>query len=410
MKEEMAKMISKKSRLTNKQLRSGNQAVAQAAVCCRPHVVSVYPITPQTTLLHEIARLISQNSLPIDFLNMESDQSAIAGAIGSSLVGTRVFTASNSQGLAYMNEHLFYASGLRLPIVMAVVNRALSSPHCRWPDHNDALSQSNTGWIQIFCENIQEAVDMCIQLFRICEDERVLLPAMFSYEAFVHSHTWEPIYIPEQAMVDKFLGERQKRAKLRPILDPDNPLTFNPATSPDYYMDFKFRVHNDMRNALDVIKEVGRHFGEMFGRDYSKPIDMYRCENAEVVVVTMGSIASTIREAIDSLQREGKQVGLVKMRVFRPFPKQDLQKVLVDKKSVIVLDRNSSPGADGALYTEIRSALAKNEKIPAICGVIVGLGGKDVSIGNMREIIIKAMERPQWFTHQNGSIWYGIKE
>lgn len=402
-------MIRRESKLTEKPLLSGNQAVGQTVVLCRPQVVSVYPITPQTTLLHEIAKLVSQNSLAMDFLSMESDQSAIAGAIGSSLVGARVFTASNSQGLAYMNEHIFYASGLRLPIVMAVVNRALSSPHCRWADHNDALSQSNAGWIQVFCENVQEAVDMCIQLFRICEDERVLLPAMFSYEAFIHSHTWEAISMPEQAMVDSFLGKRESGVESRPILDPDSPLTFNPANSPDYYMDFKFRVHNSMRGALDVIKEVGRHFGEIFGRDYSQPIDTYNCKRAEVVVVTMGSIASTAKETIDSLKEEGKPVGLVKVRIFRPFPKQELLKVLLDKKRVIVIDRNCSPGADGILYTEIRSALAQEEKIPAVYGVVAGLGGRDVNIANIREIITKAMYTPQWFTRQNGSVWYGIR-
>jgi len=371
-----------------KKLLNGNEAAAMGARLCKVQVIPNYPITPSFPVHHQLARDVMEGKLQAHFINMESDQSAMAAAVGASLCGLRAFTATNSQGLAYMSEHLFYASGLRLPIVMAVVSRALSSPHCRFADHGDALAQKTSGWMLFFCETHQEIVDTCIQLYKVCEDPRVQTPAMFCYEAYIQSHTFEPLDIPAEEAVDAYLGERRA---LGNVLDPDHPISINPATPPALYIDFKHQQWKAMEESLKVIEEVRQSFQRAFGRDHGGAIDTYQMEDAEVAIATMGSLARTSRRAILELREEGVRAGLVRLRSFRPFPAGQLRGCLRSAGRVVVLDKNSSPGAGGAVYDELRGALYDGnwqpKGSPKVFGFIAGLGGRDVTVEDVKRSV-----------------------
>ncbi|MCL4424626.1 MAG: pyruvate synthase, partial [Firmicutes bacterium] len=268
-------------------LLNGNQAAAYAARLSRIDVFSGYPITPEAPLMHYLTAMMEQGEPRARFLRMESDHSAMAGAIGAALAGARAFSGTNSQGLAYMSELLFHASGLRLPIVLAVVNRAMSAPHSRFPEWSDALAQETTGWLQLYCENNQEVLDTIIQAYRVAEDERVHLPVMVNYEGYILSHTQEPVDLPDQAEVDAFLPK-----ELKPILDVGYPVAVNTVTSPNIYTEYKFNQHRAMQAAAPVIEEVGRGFAAAFGRRWGGLAEAYRLEGAELALVTMGSLTS----------------------------------------------------------------------------------------------------------------------
>jgi len=388
------------------ELLTGNEAAAWGVRLSRPQVIPTYPITPQTPLLHQIASDIKSGILKADFINTESDYSAMAAAIGASLGGARVFTATNSQGLALMSEHLYYASGMRLPIVMAVVNRALSAPHSRFPDHNDALSVNRSGWIQLFCEDPQEVLDTCIQLYRVCEDPRVSLPGMFCYEAYSISHTAEGVSIPEPEGVDLFLGRR----KLPSLLDPGIPRSLNPPTPPDLYAEFKHAQAEAMEAALHVIQEVGQAYVATFGGPQQGLYDAFPRECGQCIIVTMGSIAKTARRAVAELQKEGLKVSLLKVRAYRPFPYQAIRELLNGAKKILAIDRNYSPGSGGALWGEIRSSLYGLPKPPRVFGVIAGLGGRDVTIGELKELAKKALKGEAPFLDDNRIYWLGLDE
>jgi pyruvate ferredoxin oxidoreductase alpha subunit len=362
------------------ELLNGNEAAAYGAMLSGAEIIPVYPITPQTPLIHKISEFIAKGEFDADLIHLESDQSALAAAVGASLGGARVFTATNSQGLLYMAEVCYYASGLRVPIVMAVINRAVSSPHSRYPDHSDAMALKSSHWIQLFCETNQEVLDTAIQMFRICEDRRVLLPGMFSYESYLLSFTWENVEVPEQEKVRKFVGEYNPE---HIILDPDDPMTINAPTTPDYLTEFRYKQKIAMDNALKVIREVGKEFQREFGRFYGL-IDPYRVEDAEFVIATMGTIASTAKEVVDEMRAEGKKVGVLRIRSFRPFPREEVKKALKSAEAVATIDRNFSAGSNGALYDEMRSALY-NTGIP-VKGYIAGLGGRNVSKNDIREV------------------------
>jgi len=371
-----------------KKLLNGNEAAAAGARLSKVQVIPSYPITPSFPVHHQLARDVMEGKLQARFINMESDQSAIAAAVGASLGGLRTFTATNSQGLAYMSEHLFYASGLRLPIVMAVVSRALSAPHCRFADHGDVLAQKTSGWMIFFCETHQEILDTCIQLYKICEDPRVQTPAMLGYESYIQSHTFEPVDVPAEEAVDAYLGQRKA---LGNVVDPDHPLSINPATPPALYMDFKYQQWKAMEGSLTIIEEVRQSFRDAFRRDHGGAVDTQRMEDAEVAVATMGSMARTSRQAILELRKEGVRAGLLRLRAFRPFPAGQLRKCLASVERVVVLDKNSSPGAGGGLYDELRAALydgnGRGKGPPKVFGYIAGLGGRDVTVGDIKQAV-----------------------
>jgi pyruvate ferredoxin oxidoreductase alpha subunit len=388
-------------------LLNGNDAAAEGARLCRPKVIPTYPVTPMAPVLTRIAKDIADKKLDANLVQLECDQSAIAACAGASLGGARVFTATSSQGLAYMHEHLFYISGLRLPVVMGVVNRSLSAPHCRLADHNDALAQKSTGWIQFFCEDIQEVLDNCIQLYKICEHKDVLLPGMFCYEAYIHSHTLETVEIPEQSLVDGFLGDSKPAWT---ILDPENPITINPNTSDQYYTEFRYRQSKAMDKSRKIINDVALEFKKIFGRDYKGSIEVWPEDKGEIVIVTMGAMVKTARQVILELREKGKDIKMVKVRAFRPFPSEELQNAMKDAKKVIVIDKNNTPGLGGSLYHELRSSLYGMKRQPIIYSAIAGLGGRDVSIPQIKDLVNRVSRDRDGSLNSGKPLWIGLKK
>lgn len=349
-------------------------AAAVGVKLSRPKVIPMYPITPQTHIVERLAEFINDGELDADMIHVESEHSAISAAIGSQATGVRTFTATASQGLALMHEVLHIVSGMRLPVVMEVANRALSAPINIWNDHQDSISARDTGWIQLYVESAQEALDTVIQAFKIAEDKKVLLPAMVCLDGFTLTHVFEPVDVPSQVNVDKFLP------KYKPAfcLDTKKPITMGPIAYPNSFMEFKEAEQIAMNNALKVIKETNTQFKNQFGRGYGDGlIETYRIKDAQYAVVCMGTIVGTSRVVVDKLRKQGKKVGLIKLKSFRPFPIEEILKVTKGLKAIAVADRNISLGQEGALFSEIRSALYGKSKI-IVSGFIAGLGGRDV--------------------------------
>jgi len=361
----------------------GNESIAYAFKLARVQVVPAYPITPSTLVPEKISELIANGEMKAEFVPVESEHSAMSAAIGASAKGVRVGTATASQGLALMHEVLFIASGMRLPIVMGIGNRALSAPINIWCDHQDMMSQRDTGWMQFYAESNQEGLDLGIMAFKIAEDERVLLPAMVGIDAFVLTHTVEPVELPEQKDVDDFLGEFVPHYV---TLDPQNPATLGSFGFPEHFMEFKYGQWIAMERAKKVIDEVFEEFEERFGRKYMKVYPEF-VEDAEIILVTMGSMTSTTREFVRRLREQGKKVGLVKLTVFRPFPKEELREILKNAKVVAVVERNISFGFGGAVYAELSSAFSRMKEKPKIVDFIVGLGGRDITFNTLNSVV-----------------------
>ncbi|HEV8662981.1 MAG TPA: transketolase C-terminal domain-containing protein [Candidatus Methylomirabilis sp.] len=386
------------------ELLTSNQAAGQAVRLARVQVIPIYPITPQSTMLGEIVRDIQMRRVTCEFVSMESDYAAMAAAIGASLGGTRVFTATNSQGLLFMAEHLYTASGSRCPIVMAVVNRGISVPHTRYADHNDALGVSRAGWIQVFCEDAQDVLETCLQLYRVCEDRRVRLPGMFCYESFIHSNTAEGVAVPDAGAVERWLGPPRVEA----LLDPADPRGLNPPTPPEWYTEFKYAEHLAMARALTVLPEVAASYAEAF---QTRPRALLTCTAGpkRCVVVTMGSMVKAARRAVKELQADGVPAGLCAVRVYRPFPVEALREAVGEAEVVVALDRNCASGAHGALYEEVRSALYGLPKPPRVVGVIGGLAGRDVTVSHIKDLVQRAARRSSPFDGPDGAVhWLGL--
>lgn len=362
---------------------TGNYCAAYGAKLSRAKVVAAYPITPQTTIVEKIASLVASGEFDTEYVPVESEHSAMAACIAATMAGSRTFTATSSHGLAYMHEMLHWASGERAPVVMAVVNRAIGPPWNIWAEHTDAMSQRDTGWIQIFCESNQELLDTVIMAYKIAEDWGVLLPVMVNIDAFYLSHTVEIVDIPDQELVDSFLPPYSIPFKL----DVDNPLGFGHLIMPDGWMELRWEIERSMRRAKDVIDEVQRDFSDLFGRSYSS-IEPYKCDDAERVVVGMGTMASTAKDAIDALRDKGEKVGLIKMRTFRPFPRDDILNVINEGgiTKIGVMDRSTSFGSDSPLYGELKSSLYGRSDV-AVNGYVIGLGGREVGTGDVAAIL-----------------------
>jgi len=361
----------------------GNESIAYAFKLAKVKVIPAYPITPSTLVPEKISEFIANGEMEAEFITVESEHSAISAAIGASAKGVRVGTATASQGLALMHEVLFIASGMRLPIVMGIGNRALSAPINIWCDHQDMMSQRDTGWMQFYAESNQEGLDLGIMAYKIAEDERVLLPAMVGIDAFVLTHTVEPVELPEQKDVDDFLGEFVPHYV---TLDPEKPATLGSFGFPEHYMEFKYGQWIAMERAREVIDEVFQEFEEKFGRKYRKVYPDFM-EDAEIVLITMGSMTSTTREFVRRLRAEGKKVGLLKLTVFRPFPKEEFKSLLKDAKVVAVIERNISFGFGGAVYAELAATFSNMENKPRIIDFIVGLGGRDITFKTLSEVV-----------------------
>ncbi|MDP3061832.1 MAG: transketolase C-terminal domain-containing protein, partial [Chloroflexota bacterium] len=347
---------------------TANEAVARAVALTRVEVVAAYPITPQTTIVEKLAAFVDGGQLDAEYMKVESEHSAMAACIGACAVGARAFTATSSQGLEYMHEMLAYASGGRLPLVMANVNRSVALPWSIWGDHQDSIQQRDTGWIQIYLETAQEALDMVIQAYRIAEDPRVSCPVMLCLDGFLLSHTEEVVEIPDQAMVDSFLPPFKPQV----VLDVDAPKTLGMGAFGRQYAVWRREQQDAMQRAGRVIMEVGEEFARRFGRHHGGLIVAYRCEDAEAVLVTMGAITGTASDVVDALRAEGRPVGLLKVRAYRPFPRAELRAALASARAVAVVDRNVSFGYEGALASDLRAALYGLPRPPAVLGFIAG--------------------------------------
>ena len=368
---------------------TGDYAAAYGALLCDVDVVAAYPITPQTLIVEEFSTFVNDGITDAEFIMVESEHSAMSACIAAQAAGARTFTATSSQGLALMHEMLFVASGLRLPVVMPVVNRTLAAPIGIWCEHNDSMPQRDTGWIQMACEDNQEVLDMILMAYKIGENKNVLLPVMPCLDAFILSHTVEPVEAPSSDEALDFVGKYEPVA----ILDPDKPMAIGTFTPPEYIQELRYQNHVAMRNAKKVIENVTKEFASKFGRNYHGLIEEYRCDDAEVVLITVGTVTGTAREVVDELRQKGKKVGLIKLRFYRPFPDEEIRKIAENVDAIGVYDRAISYGAGGPLFIETRHALYGLDK--PILNFLAGLGGRDVVKGDvekMFEILLKAKE------------------
>lgn len=370
---------------------TGNHAVAHAARLARVKVVPAYPITPQTTIVEYIADFIARGEMDAEYIRVESEHSAMAAAIGAAAVGVRTFTATASQGLLLMHEVLHWAVGARLPIGMAVVNRAVGPPWSIHVDHQDAISQRDTGWMIMFVSSNQEALDSVLMMYKVAEDDRVLLPFMVCLDGFVLSHTYQPVHIPDQEDVDAFLPEYKPKHW---IMDPGDPITYGNLVMPDQdYMEMRWSIHKSMIEAKSVIKEVSAEFRDRFGRFHGDLVWEYRADDADAVIVTTGTLASEAEEAVDVLREKGENVGLLKIRSYRPFPTEDVVRVADGRKLLVVIDRSISFGQGGPLATDVRSALFTYGVDTPVVGFVTGLGGRDITYEDIAKMVAIAREK-----------------
>lgn len=355
---------------------NGNKAAAYGAKLCRPEVCAVYPITPQTTISEYLCQFKANGEMDSTIVEAESEHSVMSILTGASLAGSRVFTATSAQGLLYMCEPYVRASTLRLPIVMCIVNREIISPTTVWCGHQDAVTLRDGGWIQIFVENNQEILDSVIMAFRIAEDPHVILPVNICYDGFYLSHMSDIVELPDQQAVDAFLPTVTCR---KAILDPDKPMAIDPGTPGELLIQHRYQHLAAMEKAKEIIGEADREFGRAFGRSYGGLLEAYRCEDAQSLFVTMGSVTGTARDSIDRAREKGIPVGLVKVRALRPFPSKELARIAAGKKAMGILDRSVLFGWNaGTLFVEARSALMAGGVNVPLVGFIGGLGGLDI--------------------------------
>jgi pyruvate ferredoxin oxidoreductase alpha subunit len=363
-------------------------AIGEAAKQANVDVVAAYPITPQTHIVEHLAELVANGELDAAYIPVESEHSAMSACLGSAAVGARTFTATAGQGLELMHEVLYVASSMRLPLVMAVANRALSAPLSVWGDHSDVMAVRDTGWIQLFTENGQEVVDNVFCAFRIAEDGKVLLPVMLHLDGFHLSHVIEPILFPEQSKVDKFLPPN----KYPLALHPDKPVTMGDFGPPVIYSEAKWAQEVNLRASKEVILQTWQEFGSAFGRHYLS-VEPYHSEGARVLLLTMGSFSETAMTAIDKIRGEGRDVGLVRLRLWRPFPFEELRQAVKDAEVLIVLDRALSFGGPGGpVCSEVKAALYSEAKKPKVVSFVGGLGGRDITPAGFEQIINKGIE------------------
>ncbi len=389
---------------------NGNSAVAEAVRQVKPDVVPVYPFSPSSPILEHIASFIADGTIDSELVNMESSHSTMSTCIGAAAAGGRVFTATSSGGLASMQEPLCIASALRLPIVTALVNRALSPPENLYADHSDAMAERDCGWIQIFSENSQEAYDNTIQAFKIAEHPDIRTPVAVCLDSFVTSHTMENVVIEDGKEIDAFVG---KLVPAYSLLDTEHPKTIGSRDLPEHYFEHRINQLQGIEQSRKIIRDIGRQFGDHFGRYYGF-IEPYRLDDAETALVAMGSAAGTAKEAIDTCRKEGKKVGLLKLRIFRPFPFRELREALSGLKAVAVLDRSLTPGSiGGPLFNEIRAAVYDIANRPLIFPYIYGLGGRNTSIedfSNILETIEVESQKPAEELVQTGVKFINVRE
>ena len=385
---------------------TANHIAAYAAKAARVQVVAAYPITPQTSIVERIAELVENGELSAEYIRVESEHSAMSACIGAAAGGVRTFTATSSHGLALMHEALHWASGSRLPIVMAVVNRALGPGWNIWADLTDSISQRDTGWIQFYCADNQEVFDTIIQAYKLCENEHVLLPAMICLEGFILSHTYMPVKIPDQEKIDEFLPPYKPKW----FLDINNPLSHGNIVTPDWYMDFRYMMYEAMENAKKLIPEIDKEYGRQFGFEHGGLVDKYKSEDADLILLTMGTIGSEAKVAVNNLRREGLKIGSARIRVFRPFPTEEIRKLAENTQMFTVIDRAASLGMEGPLATETKASLYNREDKPLIAGFIAGLGGRDVTFKTVEKIAKKSLEWMKKGKVEKETSWVDVRD
>lgn len=384
--------------------RTGNEAMAEAMRQINPDVVAAYPITPATEIVQLFSKFVHDGIVDTEFVPVESEHSACSACVGASASGARVMTSTSSQGLALMHEILFIAAGLRLPIVICLVNRSLSSPiniHC---DHSDTLASRDAGWLQIYAENAQEAYDTTIQLVKVAE--QVFLPGIVTTDAFIISHGMERVELVDDKAVPSFLGERKVNYSL---LDVDNPLTLGPLDLQDYFFEHKRSEIDAMDHVLPVIEKVQKEFGDTFGR-YYPIVDEYKSDDAEVAILAMGSTGGTAKVAVERMREKGKKAGLIRCRVYRPFPKEAMTKALTKAKVIGILDRSDTMSSlGGHLYNDARSILYDSDTRPLLKNYVYGLGGRDISIEDIESIYAELLGIQKSGTVDKDIVYFGVR-
>jgi pyruvate ferredoxin oxidoreductase alpha subunit len=364
----------------------GSYAVAHAVMCCRPDVISAYPITPQTHIVENLSQMVADGDLDSEFLTVDSEFSALSVLVGSSACGARSYSSTTSQGLALMYEVLYNVSGMRLPIVMNVANRAVGAPLNIWNDQQDAIGARDCGWIQIYVENVQEAVDATLQAYKIAEDPEIRTPVMVCMDGFVLTHVYEPVHLLDKELAREYLPD----FKPADILDPAHPLTFGAFADPSAFTEFRYQQFEAQQKALVKIESAARDFEKTFGRYFGGLLDSYFLDDAEIVIVTLGSVVGTIKDAIDVMRSEGKKVGLLKLRSYRPFPVVALRKALKNAHCIAVIEKDVSIGCEAGLVTDLKSAFYNSSIRTPIIGFAAGLGGRDITIKDIYKIVAKA--------------------
>jgi pyruvate ferredoxin oxidoreductase alpha subunit len=362
----------------------GSQAVAQAVALCRPEVICAYPISPQTHIVEGLGELVKDGSLsPCEFINVESEFAAMSVAIGSSAAGARTYTATASQGLLFMAEAVYNASGLGLPIVMTVANRAIGAPINIWNDHSDSMSQRDCGWIQLFAESNQEALDLHIQAFKLAEE--LSMPVMVCMDGFILTHAYERVDMPEQAEVDAFLPPYEPRQ----VLDPTEPVSIGAMVGPEAFMEVRYLAHAKQLSALDVIPRIADEFAARFGRRSGGLVRPYRCEDAETIVVALGSVLGTLKDTIDEMRADGFKIGVLGIQSFRPFPLAAVRAALQAAQRVVVLEKSFSVGLGGVVSTDVRLALHRLGQQGYT--VVAGLGGRAITKASLHRTLREAI-------------------
>lgn len=371
-----------------KQFLEGSHAVAEIIKRCKPGVISAYPITPQTHIVEDLAQMVADKESDAQFVNVESEHSAASVVLGAEATGVRSYTATSSQGLLLMAEVVFNIAGMRLPLVMTCANRAISAPINIWNDQQDVMTVRDAGWVLLFAENNQEAVDLHLKAYRIAENERIMLPVMVNMDGFILTHGMETVDMPAQEDVDKFLPPYKTDYKL----DVDNPLTMGFLGDPEYYLEMRYMVQQAQQEALGVITETAKAFEKQFNRGGDALVEEYRMQDADQVFVAMGSVCGTIRDAIDELRDQGKKAGLLKIIAYRPFPSAAILSALSKAKQVAVIDKSISLGNSGPLYTDLKAVVASlRDKAPVVSGFVLGLGGRDIKKKSIFDVYEKML-------------------
>lgn len=365
-----------------KKFLSGDEAFAEGIRLARPEVISAYPITPQTIVVERLSEMVEDKSLDSEFIHVESEHSALSCAMGASAAGVRAFTATSSQGLLYMAECLYYASGGRFPIVMMNANRSTALPWNIYGDQRDSLSQLDSGWVQAYAENAQESLDLALMSYYIAENSEVSTPFMVNLDGFILTHTYEQVDIPTQEQADSFLPKYETDNKL----DLDNPKNMAFSAGPEHNYIFKYKEHIGMKNAVSVISEAEEKFAEIFGRKYSGLIDTYKTEDADYIIITLGSIAGLCRETADKLRENGVKAGVLRIRYMRPFPAKEIAEAVKNARAVAVLEKDISFGNEGAVFTNVNSAFHTEKVDVPSYNFIGGLGGRNISASDIENI------------------------